>query len=184
MNELKVVAVTGYKPYELGIFKREEPAISYIKKAIKKSLIPLLDEGLEWVVISGQQGVELWTAEVVFELQLEYPSLQLAVLAPFVNQHKNWKEDQQEYFEMIMSQADFFDSISKKEYEGPFQFRMKNEFITEKTDGLIILYDEEKEGTPKYQLQIAKKKQEFKGYEIYPITFYDLQLIVEEEMEE
>ena len=34
-----------------------------------------LGEGLEWVIISGQLGTELWSAEVVFEIQEEYTQL-------------------------------------------------------------------------------------------------------------
>ena len=39
------------------------PEVSYLKKFIHK-LEQLLDEGLEWVLIQGQMGIELWTAEL------------------------------------------------------------------------------------------------------------------------
>lgn len=175
---LKVLAVTGYKPYELNIFTNDHPAVAYIKKAIEKRLIALLEEGLEWVVISGQLGVELWAAEVVYELQEVYPHLQLAVLAPFLHQEERWKEENREYYELIVSQADFFDYITKRPYENPAQFRLKNEFILAKSDGLLIVYDEEREGTPKFMLHMAKKKEH---YPIFSISFADLQAIVEEE---
>lgn len=177
---MKVIAVTGYKPYELQIFTNKDPAVYYIKKAIKKELIPLIENGLEWVIISGQLGVELWAAEVVYDLQLEYEGLKLAILTPFLNQEKNWKENNREFYELIVAQADFVESITKKEYENPYQFRLKNEFITNKSDGLLIVYDEEKEGSPKYQLQAATKKSEATQYPIYQINFYDLQLLVED----
>lgn len=58
--------------------------MTYIKRAIKKQLLSLLDEGLEWVLISGQLGTELWAAEVVYELQEEgFEHLQLGVITPF-----------------------------------------------------------------------------------------------------
>jgi uncharacterized phage-like protein YoqJ len=174
---VKVLAVTGYKPYELNIFANDHPAVFYIKKAMEKRLISLLDEGLEWVVISGQLGVELWAAEVVYDLQTTYPHLQLAVLTPFLNQEERWNEANQEYYEWIISQADFFDHITKRPYESPAQFHLKNQFIIQKSDGLLIVYDEEKEGTPKFMLEIAKKKE---NYAIFPITFADLQAIIEE----
>ena len=44
---VKIATISGYKPYELGIFKQDHPAILYIKRAIKEQLIVLLDEGLE-----------------------------------------------------------------------------------------------------------------------------------------
>ncbi len=87
-NLMSVVAITGYKNYELGISKNNDPAISYIKMAIKKELLPFIEEGYEWVLISGQLGIEMWAAEVVFDLQLEHPDLKLAILTPFLNQRK------------------------------------------------------------------------------------------------
>jgi uncharacterized phage-like protein YoqJ len=178
---VKVLAITGYKPYELGIFHPQHQAISLIKKAIEKRLIPFIEEGLEWVIISGQLGVELWAAEVVLDLKNVYQHLQLAVLTPFLNQEENWSEENKEYYEFILSQADFVDSITKRKYENPGQFRLKNQFIVEKSDGLLIVYDNEKEGSPKYMLDTAKKKASREKYDIFPITFYDLQAIIEEE---
>jgi len=55
---MKRLVVTGYKQHELGIFKEDHPAIGFIKKALETQLVALLDEGLEWVIVSGQLGVE------------------------------------------------------------------------------------------------------------------------------
>ncbi len=176
-----VVAVSGYKSFELGLFKQEDPAIVYIKRAIEKELVSLIDEGLEWVLVSGQIGVELWAAEVVFELQHEYPDLKLAVLTPFLNQEENWNEHNKEYYEMVVSQADFVESLSKEPYKSPQQFRNKNQFFLQKSDCLLLVYDEEKEGSPKYLYELAKKYQENHKFDIRTISFMDLQWVVEEE---
>ena len=66
---LQRIMITGYKPHELGIFNDKHPGIVIIKKALEAHLRTLLDEGLEWVIISGQQGVETWSAEVVLMLK-------------------------------------------------------------------------------------------------------------------
>ncbi len=55
---MKVLAISGYKPFELGIFKYDHPSVWYIKAAIKKALLPFVEDGLEWVLISGQLGVD------------------------------------------------------------------------------------------------------------------------------
>ncbi|WP_242217463.1 DUF1273 domain-containing protein [Bacillus cereus group sp. BfR-BA-01380] len=178
---MKVVAVTGYKPFEMGLFSNEHPGVEYIKKAVRKRLLSLLEEGLEWVIISGQLGVELWTAEVVFDLQLEYPDLKLAIFTPFLEQEENWKENNREYYEFILSQADHVDSITKRKYESPEQFRLKNQFFIEKSDALLAMYDEEKPGSPKYMVEIGRKKAETQNYQCYFILFSDLQDIIEEE---
>ncbi|MBE5105379.1 DUF1273 domain-containing protein [Bacillus thuringiensis] len=178
---MKVVAVTGYKPFELGIFKNDHPGVACIKKALHRKLITFVEEGLEWVIISGQLGVELWAAEVVFGIQEEYPDLKLAVFTPFLEQEEGWKEDNREYYEFILSQADHIDSITKRKYESPEQFKLKNQFFIEKSDALLAVYDEEKSGSPKYIVEAAKKKGEIENYHSYFILFSDLQDIIEEE---
>lgn len=177
----KVLAVSGYKPYELGIFKKDHPSVFFIKAAIKKSLISQIEDSVEWVLISGQLGVELWAAEVVFELQAEFPELKLAVITPFLDQQAAWNEQNKEWYESILAQADFVDSVMKKGYEKPWQLRLKNQFFVEKSNGLLLLYDQEKEGSPKYLYNIALEYGENHSYPIELITFYDLQMIVEEE---
>ncbi|MFS0863335.1 DUF1273 domain-containing protein [Fredinandcohnia sp. 179-A 10B2 NHS] len=178
---MKVLAITGYKPFELGIFGQNHPGVGYIKTALRKQLIPLLEEGLEWVIISGQLGVELWGAEVSYELQELYPELKLAVITPFLDQEENWNETNKEYYQFILSQADYINSITNRKYDNPSQFRLKNTFFLEKSDGLLVLYDEENEGSPKYIYADAKKRAENGDYELITINGYDLQTIVEEE---
>lgn len=177
---IHTLAITGYKSHELGIFQPSHPAISIIKKSIERNIRSFVEEGLEWVVISGQLGVELWAAEVVIDLKEEFHDLKLAVLLPFVEQEKNWNEENKHLFEEILINADYVNAITNRPYESPAQFRLKNEFIIQKSDGLLLVYDEEKEGTPKFMFQRAKKEQEKRNYLIQQITFYDLQLMVEE----
>ncbi|MRX70942.1 DUF1273 family protein [Bacillus lacus] len=177
----RILTVTGYKPHELGIFSSSHEAVDYIKKAFLKELHNLAEDGLEWVIVSGQLGAELWAAESVFELQEAFPDVQLAVITPFLNQEENWNEHNKELYEMVVSQADFVDSITKRNYESPQQFRLKNDFLVAKSDAVLLLYDEEKEGSPKFFLEAAKKAQQNKDLKITQITFHDLQVIVEEE---
>jgi len=178
---MKIAVISGYKPYEIGIFKRDELAAEYIKLAIRKNLQAMLEEGLEWVLISGQLGSELWAAEVVYDLQMEeYPDLKLGVITPFLEQEQNWKEANQEWYEEIIMQADFVDSVSKKPYESPQQLRDKNLFLLKKSDVLLLFYDDENPGSPKYLYELAQMYQEQNTYEIRKIQFSDLQDIVEE----
>ncbi|ALC92744.1 hypothetical protein AM500_10435 [Bacillus sp. FJAT-18017] len=174
----KVITISGYKPFELGIFQPDHPAASYIKAAYKKEILPLVETGLEWVLISGQLGAELWAAEAVFELQEDFPDLKLAVITPFLEQEEKWNDKNKEWYESILLGADYVDSVTKKKYDSPNQFRLKNQFLIKKSDALILLYDSEKEGSPKFMYEMA---QQVNGYPVRLITFYDLQQIVEEE---
>lgn len=178
---VKVLTISGYKPFELGIFKKDHPSALFIKAAIKKELLTMIDSGLEWVLISGQLGTELWAAEVVFDLQIEYPELKLAIITPFLDQEASWNAANKDWYASVLAQADFIDSVTKKPYEKPWQFRLKNQFFIEKSDGLLLLYDPETEGSPKYLFELATQYQSNHSYQVQLITFYDLQMIIEEE---
>ncbi|TQR19691.1 SLOG family protein [Psychrobacillus vulpis] len=181
---IKRLVVTGYKAHELGIFDDSHQGIPIVKKAIKNQFIALIDEGLEWIILSGQQGVETWTAEVVLEMKEEYPDLKFAIITPFLDQEKNWSELKQEKYRSLLSQADYQTSLTKRPYEAPWQFIEKNKFLLRNSDGILIVYDEENEGSPKYIKNLAAKFAEKENYSIFSIDAYDLQVIAEEIAEE
>ena len=183
MNHDKGILVTGYKAHELGIFDSKHIGIKYIKKVIEKKLVNLIEEGLEWVLISGQLGVELWAAEVVLALKKQYPDLKLAVITPYLNQQSNWNEANKMLYDEITQSANYVDSISKRDYESPSQLKQKNEFLVNKSDGLLLIYDEEKPVSPTYYLANAKKKQESSSYEIVYIYPDEIEMAYQDDQQ-
>ena len=126
LNEALVVWL---KQHELGIFNDKHPGIAFIKKALESPIVALLDEGLEWIIISGQLGVETWTAEVVIELKEMYPQLNFAVITPFLEQEKNWNDTNKEkYRNCFLANADYEISLTSIPYEAPWQFVEKISF--------------------------------------------------------
>lgn len=180
---IKRLVITGYKQHELGVFDEKHPGIVYIKKALENQLLPLLDDGLEWVIISAQLGVETWAAELVIELKNTYPQLQYAIITPFLEQEQKWNEAKKEKYRMICGKADFQTSVTKRPYEGPWQMIEKNKFVIRNSDGLLIVYDEENEGSPKFMKNLATQYAERHDYRIISISADDLQMIAEEEMQ-
>ena len=178
---MKSIYITGYRPHELGIFNDKHPGVAIIKTAIENQLRILIEDGLEWVIISGQQGVETWAGQVVLELKKDYPELKYSVITPFLEQEKNWNEHKQATYMHIVSNADFVTSVTKRPYEAPWQFIEKDKFIIDNTDGTLLVYDEENEGSPKYVLRLIQKYQEqHDDYLLLMINAYDLQTIAEE----
>ena len=121
-------------------------------------------------------------AEVVFDIQKEYDQLKLGILLPFLKQEESWNETNREYYQSIIARADFVEAIFKKPYEGPQQLRVKNQYMVLKSDAMLILYDSEKEGSPKYPYVEAQKRNERNDYPILIISFDDLQQVAEEEL--
>lgn len=171
---MKILTVTGYKPMEINIFSEEDERIKYIKRALENRLKTFIENGLEWVLISGQMGVEMWTAEVIYELKETY-DINLAVIPPFRDQAKLWPEPLQFKYEELLMLADFHQPIYEDTYQGPYQFQARDLWLIEKSDGCLLLIDEENPGSVQY---FKEKVDQFDHYPIYTITPFDLEDVV------
>lgn len=169
---MKILTVTGYKPMELNIFNESDERIKFIKYALKQRLIGFIEEGLKWVIISGQMGVEMWTAEVVFELKETY-DIQLGIFPAFENQAGRWPEPLQHKYELMVQEADFFEPIYKGDYRGPFQFKEKDKWFVEKSNASLILMDQEFPGSTVYYHAVAEETEEHPIYYITPLDLQD-----------
>ncbi|MFD0586614.1 DUF1273 domain-containing protein [Paenibacillus sp. GCM10027627] len=179
---MKNVLVTGYRAHELNIFSQKHKGIRFIQKAIQNRLVPLLEEGLEWVITPGQYGVDLWACEAVIELKKKYPALKLSILTAFSNPHEGWKEDKQAYFNELLHGVDFYASVTKGPYEGVWQFTARDDLMLRKTDGILLVYDEEAGmGSPRFLKEKAERKASSSDYRCMTITSDEIQSLADEE---
>ncbi|OZB90902.1 DUF1273 domain-containing protein [Paenibacillus sp. XY044] len=178
---MKNCLVTGYRAHELNIFGQKHPGIPYIKQAITAKLIPLLEEGLEWVITPGQYGVDLWAIEAATALKERYPQLKCSIISAFASPEEKWKEDKQEYFRQILREIDYYGVVSNQPYSGPWQFAARDDLLFRKTDGIVLVYDEDAgEGTGRFYKERALKKQQEEGYAYINISSEDIQSMVGE----
>ncbi|GKU79930.1 DUF1273 domain-containing protein [Paenibacillus sp. L3-i20] len=179
---MKNVLITGYRAHELNIFSQKHKGIAFIQKAITNKLIPLLEEGLEWVITPGQYGVDLWACEAVITLKRQYPNLKLSILTAYSNPEESWKEDKKTYFQQLLGGVDYYASVTKGEYEGVWQFTARDELMLRKTDGIILVYDEDGGvGSPRFMKEKAMRKAQADGYRYISIASDDIQSIADEE---
>lgn len=164
--------VAGYKSHELGIFSSKDPKLLFLKKAIRKDLIRLLEEGVDWLVFQGNLGFEAWCLEVAKELQADY-DLQLATIFPFADQGKSWSEANQAVLAQFR-QVDYVNH-SFKTYENPGQLRQHQEFLLNNSQGLYLFYDPEHESQLRYLAQAARDRE---GYELLRLDFERLNDLV------
>ena len=167
------VLVVGYKAFDLGIFGDKDQRLKIIKEAIRRDLIYLLENGMKWLVFTGNLGFEVWVLEVAKELQEEY-NFQLATIFIFENQGENWNEVNQEKLANFKN-VDFI-KYAYPSYENPSQFRTYNQFLLESTDGAYLFYDEENETKLKYLYRMMKENEQ---YHIKKLTFDDLNELAE-----
>lgn len=180
---IKNIYISGYRSFEMNIFNNNDPKLFIIKQHIKKELKAKMEMGLEWVITSGQLGIELWGAEAVFELQEEGYDLKLGVLLPFKNYGEKWKEQNSQLLKKVTTKADFFEYSSKKDYYTPKQLQGNQAFILKNTDGCLLVYDPEYEGKPKFLHNAIIRLQEYRKYELTMVSFDQLEETAREEAE-
>ncbi|MFB9972895.1 DUF1273 family protein [Allobacillus sp. SKP2-8] len=176
---MNAITITGYKPYELNIRDDKDEKILVIKEAIKRSLLRYLENGVEWVLLSGQPGVETWAFDLIQELKEAY-TIYTAIVPPFMEQEKVWKEPVQDKYYQMIQQADFYQPLMNKPYEHPRQYVTKDKWFIEKTDACILVYEEEHGGSPKYFEELARTYQESHMYEMDVISSFTLEDIARE----
>lgn len=164
---MTTVLVSGYRSFELGIFQQNDDRVQLIKKAIRRDLERFCEEGLTWLVFTGNLGFEAWVLQVAKAMANEY-EFSIATLFCFANQGENWSDANQDILRQF-KEVDFV-KYSFEAYTDPGQFKAYNQFLLENTDQAYLFYDEEQETSLKYLYNLMKEK----AHPIRQLQFDDL----------
>ncbi|MDN6639961.1 MAG: DUF1273 domain-containing protein [Tetragenococcus sp.] len=175
MQTIHTLVITGYRSFELGIFQETDPKVKVIKKVIKTTLEQYLDEGLEWVLLGGNLGVEIWSGQVVEELKADYPELKFAIIYPYLEFGNNWNEANQAMLQQLAEKADYVDAVSHLPYQNPSQLKNHTHFLLTHASGAIVVYDEELTGKSTYFMHDANEYAANHEFLLDQITMDDLQ---------
>ena len=165
--------VLGYSAFDLGLFNEKDIRLKIIKKAIRRDLERLAEEGLKWLVFTGSLGFEHWVLEVAKEMKDDY-GFQLATIFDFETHGSNWSETNQVKLSDF-KQVDFI-KYAYSTYEHKGQLRDYQIFLLENTDSAYLFYDEENETKLKFFYELMKKKD---NYITKILTFEDLNEVAE-----
>ncbi len=184
---LRSLLISGYRSYEMNIFDETDAKYLYIKKFLENRINRYIEEGVEWFVIGGQLGIELWAGEIILELKEKYPNVQLAVILPYTSFEKNWNQTNQELFKRVTHQADYVNFSSNKDYESPKQLRGNQVFMIRNTDGAFLVYDRMNEasadGKPKYLYELMEIYQKQSDYSVELASFEEIEFFIYEYIE-
>lgn len=167
--------VVGYKTMDLGIFSAKDPRLAIIKRAIRRDLVRLFEDGVDWLIFQGNLGFEAWCLEVAMELKDDY-GVQLATIFPFADQGQSWSEANQLVLERFR-QVDYVNH-SFATYENPGQLRQHQEFLLKNSQGVYLFYDPEQESKLSY---FDQKIKELGTYEVLRLDFDRLNDLAQEE---
>ncbi|MEZ7600904.1 DUF1273 domain-containing protein [Streptococcus sp. 27098_8_69] len=165
--------VLGYSSFDLGLFNDKDIRLKIIKKAIRRDLEKMADEGLKWLVFTGTLGFEHWVLEVARDMKDDF-GFQLATIFDFETHGENWNEGNQMKLSRF-KQVDFV-KYAYPRYEHKWQLRDYQQFLLENTNSSYLFYDEDNETKLSYFYQKMKEKED---YFIKKLTFDQLNELAE-----
>lgn len=169
--------LTGYRSYELNAFGDDDPKITVVKRVLTQRLTGLLEEDDDefWVITGPQLGVEQWGAAVALELKADFRQLKVAMMLPFGDFGQQWNAANRDRLVNLRDRVDFAREVTSKPYESPEQLRLYQRFVLDHTDRLLMVYDPDHPGKPKYDYELAKKYGDQQDYPVDLVDFDELQ---------
>lgn len=148
-----IIAVTGHRPDKLWGYD-----LKYHKyKELSNLMINFLKENDATHCISAMAlGVDIVFAISVLKLKKVNPNLILECAIPCLNQQCKWNKEDQELYQRILNRADIITYVSNEHYK-PWLMQKRNEYMVDKCDKLLAIWDGSKGGTGNC-VGYAKKK--------------------------
>lgn len=174
--------ITGFRDYELGIFNNKDPKITVINYALNKILTNAINDGCEWLITGGQLGIEQWAIEQALQLKkTNFPEFKIALMTPFIDFGKNWKENKQLKLSTLKENVDFSSAVYNTSYKNPQQLRGYQNFMLTHTESSVIFYDTEAENSrAKFEYTAMQFYAASHNYPIHLIDFDRLQEYADE----
>ena len=139
-------AFTGYRPYKMPFgYDEESPLGLDFKKRLRETIEVLILQGYKHMISGGAQGMDIMAAEIVLDLQKDYPDVTLEMAIPFEDQAKKWSEEYRARWQRCIDEADMLTVVSHEYTKNCLYAR--NRYIVQQADLLLACFDGQEGGT-------------------------------------
>lgn len=157
---MKKCAFTGHRPKRLPFGSDEaDEKCSHLKRIIREQIIHLIEEDEVSYFISGMaMGIDMYAAEIVLDLKVMYPDIQLECTIPYEEQAIRWPNALRERYYDIAGKCDKETMLQTHYSSGCLQRR--NRYMVDQADIIIAVWDGKPSGTGstvKYALSKGKR---------------------------
>ena len=153
----KICCVTGHRPQSFPWEYTGDPAEMYdfhFESVIERTVEKLINDGYNHFICGGAIGVDTVFALAVLHLRdLKYPHITLEVAVPCPAQDKKWNPGDKRVYKEIITLADEVNLIS--EHYTKFCFHKRNEYMVNKSELVLAVWNGEKKGGTYYTYQYA-----------------------------
>jgi len=151
-----IISCTGHRPNKL--FGYNLKSIYY--KILRLNFEYIIQENKGIHMISGMGiGADMIFALAVLKLKKDYPKVNyiLECAVPCLDQDRMWRDDDRRLYWSILALSDIVTYVSKEVY-GPWLMQKRNEYMVNKCDKLISVYDGSIKGGTFNCIQYANKQ--------------------------
>ena len=139
------VAFTGYRPDKLPFFGEDDPLFADLLSRIREQIIKLIKDGAQNFISGMALGCDTYCAEIVLELQKQYPNITLTAAIPCADQASRWSKAQQEHYYELLEKCNDRTVLAEHYFKGCMQKR--NRYLVDNCDVLLAVYDGKSGGT-------------------------------------
>ena len=164
----KICAVTGHRPKGFPWNYRDSSCALHKKylKSLENAVRELIAEGFDYFISGGAIGADQDFAEIVLKLKKHYPHIRFEIAIPCPKQDLKWCESDKKRYHRILKQADFVNILSAS--YTPCCMQNRNEYMVDKCDLLLVVWNGQKSGGTYNTFLYAKGKN--KPYNLVEIT--------------
>lgn len=152
------VAFTGYRPQKLPFFGEDDPLFIDLLKRLRGQIVKFIEDGATEFISGMALGVDTYCAEIVLDLQKQYPNITLFAAIPCADQARLWSTAQQEHYRELLSKCNSKKVLAEHYTKGCMNKR--NRFMVDNCDILLAVYDGKPGGTMdavKYASGVGRK---------------------------
>ena len=161
------VCVTGHRPDKLFGYNMNNLKNKELKNLFKKFLKEI---NCKEAITGMALGTDTLFALAVLELKDEGFDIKLHCAIPCKNHSCKWLDESVILYNEILSKADIVYNVSQEEYK-PYLMQKRNEYMVDKADIVLSVWDGSSGGTKNCVVYASKK-----GKEIYSINPKDEKL--------
>lgn len=154
---MKTCCCTGHRPkgfpYQYGIDKQKHNA--YVRTLENKIELAITEYGIKYFISGMAIGVDIDFAEIIIKLRKKYP-IMLECAIPCPNQTYKWNNNDKLRYEKIIKQADKVTLVSER--YTPECMLKRNQYMVDKSELVIAVFNGIKKGGTWYTINYAKKE--------------------------
>lgn len=150
--------ISGHRPKYLPWGYEEKGRVYHrVRRELKQALELSINDGYCYFITGMAMGIDIIGAEVILELQQNYPQVKLIAAIPCLGQTKSWTADYKARYQKILDACYKQIIVSPVEYSR-WCMHKRNRFMVNHSTRLIAVHSPDSDGGTFHTINYAQQK--------------------------